>query len=156
MHLIILFLVYIRKLANEVYDYRSLALSVLCLYWSFFAHLLRYIIGIGRPQSTYFVHAYVLNCFSCVQLFATPGTLAHQTPLSMGFSRQEYWSGLPCPPPGSLPDPGIDWPLLCLLHWQLGCYRLHHLGSLPVVSLWIALKIVIISYWIANFLIVRN
>ena len=33
--------------------------------------------------------------------------LAHQTPLSMGFSRQEYWSVLPCPPPGDLPDPGI-------------------------------------------------
>ena len=32
----------------------------------------------------------------------------HQTPLSMGFSRQEYWSGLPCPPPGDLPDPGIE------------------------------------------------
>ena len=38
----------------------------------------------------------------------TPWTVAHQTPLSMGFSRQEYWSGLPCPPPGALPDPGIE------------------------------------------------
>ena len=37
----------------------------------------------------------------------TPWTVAHQAPLSMGFSRQEYWSGLPCPPPGDLPDPGI-------------------------------------------------
>ena len=35
-------------------------------------------------------------------------TVAHQAPLSMGFSRQEYWSGLPCPPPGDLPDPGIQ------------------------------------------------
>ena len=35
-------------------------------------------------------------------------TVAHQAPLSMGFSRQEYWSGLPCPPPGHLPDPGIE------------------------------------------------
>ena len=35
-------------------------------------------------------------------------TVAHQTPLSMGFSRQEYWSGLPCPPPGDVPDPGIE------------------------------------------------
>ena len=49
----------------------------------------------------------VLNCFSCVQFFMTPWTVAHQAPLSMGFSRQEYWSGLPCPPPGDLPDPGI-------------------------------------------------
>ena len=45
--------------------------------------------------------------FSCVQLFGTPWTMAHQAPLSMGFSRQEYWSGLPCAPPKDLPDPGI-------------------------------------------------
>ena len=51
--------------------------------------------------------ACMLSCFSCVQLFATPWTVAHQAPLSMGFSRQEHWSGLPCPPPGNLPDPGI-------------------------------------------------
>jgi len=44
---------------------------------------------------------------SHVQLFATLWTVAHQAPPSMGFSRQEYWSGLPCPPPGDLPDPGI-------------------------------------------------
>jgi len=37
----------------------------------------------------------------------TPWTVAHQAPLSMGFSKQEYWSGLPCCPPGDLPDPGI-------------------------------------------------
>ena len=43
-----------------------------------------------------------------VQLFATPWTVAHQAPLSMGFSRQEYWSGLPFPSPGDLPDPGIE------------------------------------------------
>ena len=41
-------------------------------------------------------------------LFATPWTLAHQAPLSMGFSRQGYWSGLPFPSPGDLPDPGIE------------------------------------------------
>ena len=38
----------------------------------------------------------------------TPWTVAHQAPLSMEFSRQEYWSGLPCPSAGALPDPGID------------------------------------------------
>ena len=37
-----------------------------------------------------------------------PWTVAYQAPLSMGFSRQEYWSGLPCPPPGDLPDPGVE------------------------------------------------
>ena len=45
---------------------------------------------------------------SHVQLFATPWTSACQAPLSMGFSRQEYWNGLPFPPPGDLPDPGIE------------------------------------------------
>ena len=46
--------------------------------------------------------------FSRVWLFATPRPLAHQAPLSMGLSRQEYWSGLLCRPPGNLPDPGIE------------------------------------------------
>ena len=50
----------------------------------------------------------VLSCFSPVQLFATLWTVACQAPLFMGFSRQEYWSGLPCPPPGDLSDPGIE------------------------------------------------
>ena len=50
----------------------------------------------------------VLSRFSCVRLCATLWTTAHQAPLSMGFSRQEYWSGLPCPPPGDLPDSGIE------------------------------------------------
>ena len=45
---------------------------------------------------------------SCVQLFATPWTVAHQAPLSMGFSGQEYWSGLPFLSPGNLPDPGTE------------------------------------------------
>ena len=45
--------------------------------------------------------------FSHVQLFANPWTLAHQAPLSMGFSGQEHWSGLLCLPPGDLPDPSI-------------------------------------------------
>ena len=45
---------------------------------------------------------------SCVQLFATPWTVVHQAPLSLGFSGQEYWSELPFPPPGDLPDPGIE------------------------------------------------
>ena len=50
----------------------------------------------------------LLSPFSRVWLCATPWTVACQAPLSMGFSRQEYGSGLPCPPPGDLPDPGIE------------------------------------------------
>ena len=48
-----------------------------------------------------------VKSFSCVQLFATPWTVAYQAPPSMRFSRQEYWSGLPFPSLGDLPDPGI-------------------------------------------------
>ena len=48
-----------------------------------------------------------VKLLSHVQLFATPWTVARQAPLSMGFSRQEYWSGLPWPSPGDLPNPGI-------------------------------------------------
>ena len=49
-------------------------------------------------------HAYLLQ----LCLFATLWTVALQTPLSMEFFRQEYWSGLPCPLPGDLPDPGFE------------------------------------------------
>ena len=49
-----------------------------------------------------------VKSLSRVRLFATPWTVAHQAPLSMGFSRQEYWSGFPFPSPGDLPDPGIE------------------------------------------------
>ena len=58
----------------------------------------------ARVQSIY---ACMLSCFSCVQLFATLWTGAHQALLSLGFPRQEYWSGLSCPSPGDLSDPRI-------------------------------------------------
>ena len=54
------------------------------------------------------MHECLLSCFSHVQLSVTLWTVTHQAPLSMGFSRQEYWSGLPCPSPGDLRDPGIE------------------------------------------------
>ena len=53
-------------------------------------------------------HAFVLSRFSCVSLFVTLWTIAYQAPLSMGFPRQEFWSGLPCSPPGDLPNLGIE------------------------------------------------
>ena len=53
-----------------------------------------------------------------VQLFVIAQTVDCQAPQSTGFSRQEYWSGLPFPPPGYLPDPGIRLCLLNLLHWS--------------------------------------
>ena len=51
----------------------------------------------------------MLSSFSHVRVFVTPWTVAHQAPLSMEFSRQEYWSGLPFPPPGDLPNPEIEF-----------------------------------------------
>ena len=56
----------------------------------------------------YNMHACTLSCFSRVRLFATPWTVACQAPLSRGFSRHAYWDGLPCPPPGNLPNPEIE------------------------------------------------
>ena len=70
------------------------ALDCLAAYWSPF---------VGQTQ-----HACLPSCFSHVWLCVTLWTLAYQAPLSMGFSRQEYCSGLPCPPPGDLPNPGIE------------------------------------------------
>ena len=49
-----------------------------------------------------------VKSLSRVRLFGTPWTVAHQAPPSMGFSRQEYWSGVPFPSPGDLPNPGIE------------------------------------------------
>ena len=74
--------------------------------WSEFTctHIL--VLNRGRYLWMHFtLCAFVL---SCVYLFATTGAIAHQTPLSMEFSRQEYWSGLPFPAPWDLPDPGIE------------------------------------------------
>ena len=68
----------------------------------------------------------VLSC-SVVSNSATPWTVARQTPLSVEFSRQESLSGLPCPPPGNLPNPGTE--LRSLLYRQI-LHRLRHQGSL--------------------------
>ena len=59
----------------------------------------------------------MLSRFSPVQLFTTLWTVAHQAPLSIGSSRQEHWSKLPCHSPRDLPDPGIEPGSLSLLHW---------------------------------------
>ena len=58
---------------------------------------------LSHPQGP----AHVVRSLGCVRLFVTPWTVGRQAPLSMGFSRQEYWSGVPSPSPGDLPDPEI-------------------------------------------------
>ena len=69
--------------------------------------------GLGKQS----VCACVCVCaLSHIQFFVIPWTVARQAPLSMGFSRQEYWSGLQFPTPGDLPDPGSNPCPLCLLH----------------------------------------
>ena len=75
---------------------------------------------------------------SCIQLFATLWIVACQTPLSIGFFRQEYWNGSPFTPPGNLPDQGLN---LHLLHWQV--------DSLPVSGL----SINIINYLLSLVLL---
>ena len=70
-------------------------------------------VGVGSWEGnvlipSYQVHACVLSHVSRVRLSVTPSTAARQAPLSMGFSRPECWNRLPCPPPGDLPDPGIE------------------------------------------------
>ena len=59
-------------------------------------------------QTGYYTLVLPVCVLSHIRLFETPWTLARQAPLSMGISRQEYWSGLPLPSPGDLPDPGIE------------------------------------------------
>ena len=74
-------------------------------------------------------HACMLIRFSHVWLFVTLWTVARQAPLPVGFSRQEYWSGLPCPPPETLSDPGIESAssVSCIGRWIL--YHYSHLRS---------------------------
>ena len=72
-----------------------------------------------------------VKSLSRVWLFATPQTVAYQAPLSMGFSKQEYWSGLPFPSPRDLPDPGIEPRSPAL---QTNALRLSHQGSPPLIS----------------------
>ena len=70
------------------------------------------------------VHTCVLSHVSEVQLFVTLWTVACQAPQSMGFSRQEYWSGLLCPPPGDLPNPGIKLTSFVSPAWAGGVFTL--------------------------------
>ena len=82
-----------------------------------------------------------LSCFSHVQLFEIPRIVALQAPLSMVFSRQEYWSGLPCPSPGDLPNPGIKPTSLSVsfICRQVLYYQRHlesHIETVLHVSKW--------------------
>ena len=90
----------------------------------------------------------------CIRLFATPWILAHKAPLSMKFSRQEYWSGFPCPPLADLPNPEIKvsyiselagrfltiiatWEALCIyvIVQNLSCFKLFHHYVFPSLKM---------------------
>ena len=73
----------------------------------------------------------VLSCFSRVWLFVTLWTVACQAPLSMDSPKEEYWNGLPCPPPLFLTQ-GSNPGHLCLLHWQVGSLPLEPPGK-PII-----------------------
>ena len=79
------------------------------------------------------------NVLSRVQLFVAPWIVAHHVPLSMGFSRQEHWSGFTFPAPGALPDPGIkpSSRVSCIGRWIL--YRQSHLGRLKVLCIYFSI-----------------
>ena len=79
-----------------------------------------------RAVWVYSKGACMLSPFSSVWLFVTLWAIAHQFPLSIGFYRQEYWSGLPRPPPGDIPDAGIE---LVSSPLQADCLLLSHRGS---------------------------
>ena len=73
------------------------------LYFQMYSHIASVLLDTMCPLSIFIF----FKSLSCVRLFVTSWTAAHQAPQSMGFSRQEYWSGLPFPSPGDLPNPGI-------------------------------------------------
>ena len=77
----------------------------------------------------HFLYSYIFVCMrNRVWIFATPWTVAHQAPLSMGFSRQEYGSGLPCPSPGELPNPKIELkpPALANRFFTTACAHIYY------------------------------
>ena len=119
-HLLLFFFV------SPVYVLQNISYFV--WFWTLFMELVRFLqdfasltiaFGIHRKAGSYSYFIHVLSHLSRVQLFATPWTVTHQASLSMGFFRQEYWSGLPFPSPGD-PIQGLNPSLLCLLCWQEG------------------------------------
>ena len=113
------------RLSSSTLHPKSLILSPLYLQMWCVCCLLHPSEPLPSCASQLHAHACVPSRFSHVRLFVTPWTVARQAPLSVEFSRQEYWSGFPCPPPGDLPDSGIkpEAPALqadslLLSHWR--------------------------------------
>ena len=77
-------------------------------HWKNSGFVINIVCSIGFNKCIYYMKKVKVKLLSCVRLFETPWTVAYQAPPSMGFSRQECWSGLPFPSPGDLPNPGIE------------------------------------------------
>ena len=91
------------------------------------------------------MRASMLSHFSCGRLFATLWAVAHQTPLSLGFSRQKYWSGLPCPPPGDLSYPEIKFTSLMSPILACGFFTASAIWETLLIFLMSAYKAAVIS-----------
>ena len=93
-----------------------------------------------NSNKLHLLRACMLSHFSCVRLFRTLWTVAHQAPLPMGFSKQAYRNGLSSPPPGDLSDSGIKCNSLYLLHWQADSLLLVPPGKPQTTSLTLSPK----------------
>ena len=121
-------------ISRTLYKWTQTAYNLLHTAWSLpFSIILWRFIQVAACINSTFLFMCMLSCFSLVCLTLWD-LMACQAPLSMGFSRQEYWSGLPCPPLGDLPNPRIEpgfLHLLHLLHWQAGSLPLAPPNNIP-------------------------
>ena len=127
---------FIRVPFRKWYPELGLMLSAeICKSACLLTHRLPHTCSTLQPMWALCVHARVL---SHAWLFVAPCTVAHQASLSMEFSRREYWSGLPFPPPGDLPHPGIEptSPALALVNWNTPFFQfLFHRKNTSFLSL---------------------
>ena len=106
-------------LGLQLADSRSQDISAFIITWASFYNISSYVCVCACMHTC----ACMLTCLSCVRLSAISWPVAHQAPLSMGFSKQEYWSGLPCLLQGIFPTQGSKLCLLQLLHCRWILYR---------------------------------
>ena len=115
-------------------------------------------VGIPQKQHSTLLTVHVQCCanrFSHGQLFVTPWTIAHQAPLSMGFSRQECWSGLPCPSPGDLPGPGIGAKSLMSPALAGGFFTTSTTWEAPLIVHIISVRCLFVPLLLMSILVIR-
>ena len=113
--------------------------------WESIIYIYIYIYIVSKVQLYIYIYIYIYIKVSLLCLtFCNPWTVACQAPLPIGFSRQEQWSGSPCPSPGNLPAQGSNPCLLRLLLWQLGSLPLAPPGK-PMLYMYVCIYIYIYS-----------